>query len=217
MICTQCGREIPDQAVICGYCGTLVAQPDSASVPPNPAPQPNPVYTRPNAEQQPSPAYTQPNIGPQPGPVNIQPNVQQQPYMTSQPNVMGNQPQQMPYQQSSYQQMPYQQSPYQQMPYQPNPYHTIPNYNPNMENGSSGLAVASMVLGIISLLLSCCIPSISLITLIIGLILGIIALVQGKGGRGMAVAGVACCAAAFLFAIIGFAFSYELWNDILYW
>lgn len=55
------------------------------------------------------------------------------------------------------------------------------------ENKSSGLAVASMVIGIISFLLSCCYGG---ILGIIGLILGIVSVAGHKGGKGMAIAGI---------------------------
>ncbi len=140
MICKKCGRNIPDQAVLCGYCGALVSQS--------------------NEEEQPS---QQPN---------------QQPYRSVPPV----------YQSASYQST--------------SPYHTIPNYNPNADEGSYGMAVASLVLGILALLFSCCIPGISLILLMIGVILGIVSLIQKKGGAGMAIAGLLCCGIALILSLL---------------
>ena len=58
-----------------------------------------------------------------------------------------------------------------------------------LENKPSGLAIASMVLGIVSIVLCCCFPMGTM-----GLILGIVALKKvndGTGdGKGMAIAGI---------------------------
>lgn len=56
------------------------------------------------------------------------------------------------------------------------------------KKGKTGLAVASLVLGIIGLVCCCC--GLGYIAAPIALILGIISLVKGFGGKGMAIAGV---------------------------
>ena len=63
-----------------------------------------------------------------------------------------------------------------------------------------GLAIASMVLGILGLVLACL--SIGLFPAIIGLILGIISLATHRGGHGMAIAGVVTSAIAVAIAVI---------------
>lgn len=63
------------------------------------------------------------------------------------------------------------------------------------------MAIASLVLGILSLLFSC-IPFFPIISSIIGLILGIISLKNRKGGKGMAIAGVILSGLALLFSIL---------------
>ena len=70
---------------------------------------------------------------------------------------------------------PYLQDPYQQQP---------------PLEGSIGLSVASMVLGICAILCSCCFYPIALLLAIIGLILGAIAIKKGSAGKGMAVTGL---------------------------
>ena len=104
MYCRKCGREIPDDSVMCGYCGTPV-NPDN-------------------------------------------------------PYTYGGTPQ-------------------------------------NMDEGANGLGIASMILGIVAILLACCVAA-------AGLILGIIALQKPKYGssRGMALAGVICSVIALLMKII---------------
>ena len=66
----------------------------------------------------------------------------------------------------------------------------------------NGLAIASMVLGIVSLVLTCmCCGMISWLPSLIGLILGIVA--RAKGNRsGMGVAGIVLNSIALLFAFI---------------
>lgn len=59
-------------------------------------------------------------------------------------------------------------------------------------NGGAGMSIASMVLGIVALVLSCCFYYISIPCAIIGLILAAVALKGNKDGRGMAVAGLVC-------------------------
>ena len=71
------------------------------------------------------------------------PNYQPQPEVQQQPYQQQGFPQQ-PYQQQPYQQ-PYQQQAYQQ-PYQAQPYQQQPMY---VDNGASGKATASLVLGIL--------------------------------------------------------------------
>jgi len=62
---------------------------------------------------------------------------------------------------------------------------------------NQGLAIASMVCGIVSFV--CCL---SIIASIPGLILGIISLTKQQGGRGMAIAGVVLCAISIVFSVI---------------
>ena len=70
-----------------------------------------------------------------------------------------------------------------------------------ISEGSEGFSIASMVLGIVSLVL-CCSVYISLICAVIGLILGIVAIHNNNPGRGMAIAGVVCSSIALVLLII---------------
>ena len=61
------------------------------------------------------------------------------------------------------------------------------NLNYQSEENKTGLAIASMVLGILSMTICCMggwIPG------LIGLILAIVSLAKGRGGKGMAIAGL---------------------------
>lgn len=72
---------------------------------------------------------------------------------------------------------------------------------PQQPPESPGFGVASMVLGIISLCLSCCAYFISIPCAIVGIILGLIGL-KKQAGRGMATAGLVCSIISFIPAII---------------
>ena len=71
-----------------------------------------------------------------------------------------------------------------------------------MEQKSSGLSIASMVCGIVGLVLSCCVPYLPLILGIVGLVLGAISLRKQAGGKGMAVAGIVCSIITLIPAIL---------------
>ncbi|MBO2456117.1 DUF4190 domain-containing protein [Actinomadura violacea] len=81
---------------------------------------------------------------------------------------------------------------------------TLPGYqtySPPAPPRRSGLARASLVLGIVGLLgLALCL--LGLIPAIVGLVLGTIALVRGQSERWPAVAGVVCCAIAVVVGVV---------------
>lgn len=57
---------------------------------------------------------------------------------------------------------------------------------------SVGLAVASMVMGILALLLSCCVPYLPILLALLAVVFGGISLAKKMGGKGMAIAGLVC-------------------------
>lgn len=67
---------------------------------------------------------------------------------------------------------------------------------------SAGLAIASMVLGIVALVFSCCLPVVTFICALVGVILGAVSLAKKKGGKGMAIAGLVCSILALIPAIV---------------
>lgn len=73
-------------------------------------------------------------------------------------------------------------------------------YEERPSNYSTGLATASMVLGIVSIFITCLMMG--WITGIIGLILGIVSLAQDRPGKSMAIAGIVTSAIAILFFVI---------------
>lgn len=79
----------------------------------------------------------------------------------------------------------------------PPPYqHNDPNHMPQSQP-SSGMAISSMVLGIISLVLSCLF--LGWIPAVISLIQGILALATDKPGKGMAISGIVMSAVTLFF------------------
>lgn len=64
------------------------------------------------------------------------------------------------------------------------------------------MSIASMVLGIVALVLSCCIYYISIPCAIVGIILAAISLKGQKDGKGMAIAGLVCSIISLVPAVI---------------
>ncbi|MBQ8297839.1 MAG: DUF4190 domain-containing protein [Ruminococcus sp.] len=85
------------------------------------------------------------------------------------------------------------------------------NYYPS---GTSGCAVASMILGIIALCLSCCFYYVSLPCAVLGVILGAVGIKSRKGGRGMGIAGLVCSIISLVPAILVIAFGTSLMEMI---
>ncbi len=69
------------------------------------------------------------------------------------------------------------------------------------ESGGNGMAIASMVLGIVAIVLMCCNTYIGMACAVVGLILGILH-VRKNGKNGMAIAGIVCSAVAIAIAVI---------------
>jgi len=112
---------------------------------------------------------------------------------------------------NSYQQNNFQQGGYQQGAYQQNGYQQA-NQNYQYNNGydqqyyqpqpSPGFSIASMIVGIISLVLFCCLNKWDLIIAIPAIILGIIGLVKEPNGKGFAIAGIITGAIALIITVI---------------
>ncbi len=67
-------------------------------------------------------------------------------------------------------------------------YYDQMNQNQAPESGKTGLAIASLVMGILGIVLCCC--GFGFIAAPLGLIFGIISLVKKRGGKGMAITGI---------------------------
>ena len=83
------------------------------------------------------------------------------------------------------------------------PYQQVPYMQENLQprNSSDGLAVASMVLGICSIVLSCCF-GIGQLLAVIGIILGIVALLGKTQKKGVSIAGIVMSGVTALLAIL---------------
>lgn len=75
-----------------------------------------------------------------------------------------------------------------------------PYGQPQKQEGQ-GMAIAGMVLGIISLV-CCCTGYIALVLGIVGFVLSLIVLIQKKPGKGMAIAGIICSAVAVISIVV---------------
>lgn len=93
----------------------------------------------------------------------------------------------------------------------PPPYQQYPGQNPK----SNGLAIASLVLGIASICLSCTVYF-SFITGIVGIILGIISVVRQNPGKKMAIAGIICSAVGILLTIFLLVFTVAVIHEMGY-
>lgn len=75
------------------------------------------------------------------------------------------------------------------------------NQMPQQPQGGAGLAIASMVLGICSIVF-CCLGYIAIVIAIVGLILGIVSLKGQRAGRGMAIAGIITSAIGLILLVV---------------
>lgn len=74
----------------------------------------------------------------------------------------------------------------------------------NMDQGATGLAITSLATGIFSLLLSCILLRFPVLLLlpVTGIVLGILSVEKSQGKKGMAVAGIVCCAVSIAASVI---------------
>ncbi len=82
--------------------------------------------------------------------------------------------------------------------YDQNAYYAAPDAG---EGGSKGLAIASLVCGIISLLCSCC-GWLGIIVSVAAVVLGIVSITKKEDGKGMAIAGIICGGVGLLIGIV---------------
>lgn len=71
--------------------------------------------------------------------------------------------------------------------------------------GREGFAIASLVVGILGLIISCCFPYLSLPMAIVAIVAGIYTVTKGRGGKGMAYAGIILGAITLILSIIWMA------------
>lgn len=73
-----------------------------------------------------------------------------------------------------------------------------------MDGGAVGLAITSLVLGIVALLVVCCVSVwwVSVLCAIAGIVFGVLSLGRHMGGKGMAIAGIVCSIVALVTEIV---------------
>jgi hypothetical protein len=105
---------------------------------------------------------------------------------------------QNPYQNN---QNPYQnnQNPYPNNQYQYNQYQ---QYQPQNQPQSNGMAIASLIMGILGVLLGCCLWYFTIPLSIAGLVLGIIVIKKKKGGRTLAIVGIVLCSLSIIIGLV---------------
>ena len=85
--------------------------------------------------------------------------------------------------------------------YVQDPYNNNGGFEPQ---GSKGMSIASMVLGICAVVFGCCITAyVGLPCGVAGLILGILARKKDLPGKGMAIAGIVCSIVALAVSVLG--------------
>lgn len=74
----------------------------------------------------------------------------------------------------------------------------------NMDGGATGMAITSMILGIVALLMSCCVNRWFLTVLVAAgsIVLAVLALQKNTTGKGMAIAGIVCSCIAVLMGLL---------------
>lgn len=170
--CTSCGCELKPGAKFCENCGATVPQ-----APVNPAPQPQMAYQNPSygVNQAPQQAPQGPQTAPQQAPQGPQDAPQQA------PEQRGNVP------------------PVNPNGTQPYNYTPVAPIIPVQQKTTNGMAIASLVMGILAFISPmCCCLGLVIVSQIFGIIFGILGIVFGilskkkNGGKvpGMGVAGI---------------------------
>lgn len=80
---------------------------------------------------------------------------------------------------------------------------------------SKGLSITSMILGILALVLSCCVPYLPIFLSVAAIILAIMALAKKQGLKGMAIAGLICAIIALIPALITAIFGAALMAEMM--
>ena len=95
-------------------------------------------------------------------------------------------------------------------------------YNPYQPQGNNRIdegrpfGIAAMVLGIISVVFSCCCYALSIVTGIAAIVLGVVSLKKGTAGKGFAIAGIITGSVGIFFAVVMFIFEVYLRQSGLY-
>lgn len=191
-VCKNCGAQNKDTSLFCEGCGTRLEEAPAVETPV--AEEPAAPVVPPVTE---APAVEAPVHEPQ-----VQPAFEGRPVDIGTPEgAFSGQPEQAGPQQNVYQQPAQQnvyQQPTQQNVYQQPAYNSVPQ-EPEKKSGN-WMTITSLILSIISIL-CCCLDVFALILAIASIVLAIIALVQHKGNKGMAIASLIVGIIGFLIAV----------------
>lgn len=198
MFCNKCGREIADDSKVCGYCGTPAGSRQETN-----NHQTQKIYGEPEANYSGQTGTASNSNDQNRGFQNTQGSVYQSGGFQ---NTQGSAYQNGGFQNTqgtSYQNGGFQNS--QGTMYQ-NGYSQNTGYGTpqNMDGGATGMGIASMILGIIALLFSCCVNKwwLTIIVAASSIVLGILSIQKNTGGKGMAIAGIICSCVATLVGVI---------------
>ena len=200
-VCKNCGTQNKDTSLFCEGCGTRLEEAPAVVMPV--VEEPAAPVVPPVAEP---PVTEVPAHEPQ-----VQPASEERPADTGRPEgAFSGQTEQTGTQQNAYQQ-PLQQNMYQQPAqqniYQQPAYNAVPQ-EPQMKNGN-WMTSTSLILSILSIV-CCCLDVFALILAIESIVLAIIALVQHKGNKGMAIASLIVGIIGFLIAVYLLVYAYAI-------
>ena len=200
-VCKNCGTQNKDTSLFCEGCGTRLEEAPAVVMPV--VEEPAAPVVPPVAEP---PVTEVPAHEPQ-----VQPASEERPADTGRPEgAFSGQTEQTGTQQNAYQQ-PLQQNMYQQPAqqniYQQPAYNAVPQ-EPQMKNGN-WMTSTSLILSILSIV-CCCLDVFALILAIASIVLAIIALVQHKGNKGMAIASLIVGIIGFLIAVYLLVYAYAI-------
>ena len=91
---------------------------------------------------------------------------------------------------------------YNQQNFNQQPYQQYDPMGGQQPQGSKGMSVAAMVLGIVAIVGACCCTYVGIICGIIAVVLGIISKKQHREGEQMALAGIICGAVGFVIGLV---------------
>lgn len=192
MFCSKCGREIPDDSRVCGYCGAP-GQGERQQTEYN---QTQNIYGEPKVNYSGQGGNYQSNSQYR----NQQQTAYQSGAQTGQQTAYhsGTQTSQGAEYQNGTQ---FTQGNTYQSSYSQNTGYGAPQ---NMDGGSTGMGIISMILGIVALLMSCCVSKwwLTLIVAACSIVLGILSIQKNSEGKGMAIAGIVCSCIAVLMGVI---------------
>lgn len=135
---------------------------------------------------------------------NQQNNQPGYPQANGQPSDQQPQQEQPQYGQNNQQYNPNGYQQYNQNPYQNNQYQygQYQQYQEPVQPQSNGMAVGSLICGILGILLSCCLWYIAIPLAIAGLVLGILVIKNKKGGKNLAIVGIILSAISIVIGIV---------------